>query len=226
MDYPSAVTFEVYTPFILSDELFKGFKVTCKHIVYIRNGLGVQMIDDSYEGISKRFTMYNDYLDNIVPKMNVKVLSIKPICIYGEDFVEHVDFEVILNHYSITPTETLTYEIFYNFVKNINNELASVEKHPLKDFFVRPTVKDGNTFHRYAIPITPNDSLTLPDVYIPVTDTNINEKYILDVIHYMDSLKGYYQHQYHNKRTNAIKSYEKTIVSIPMWEDGSDEENA
>ena len=207
MEYPSAMTFEIYTPFILPEELFKGFNVTYKPISYIRNGLGIPI--NSYKDISKRFTVYNDYLNNITLDMNVKVLSIKPICVNSNHFVEHIDFEVIVNCYNITPTESLTYESFYNFVKNINELLSQVKNHPLKDFFVRTGVED--TFYQYGFQITtePDTFISLPDIYIPVTDIDINERYILEVIRFMDALKEYY-HQRYDKLT-------KTEERKRMW---------
>ena len=243
MESPSAMTFEIYTPFILPEELFKGFNIAYKPVSYIRNGLGIPM--DSYKMIPERFTMYNDYLNSVTPKVNIKVLSVKPICVYSKDFVEHIDFEVIVNSYSITPTESLTYELFYDFVKSINKKLSQIKDHPLKDFFVRTSTE--STFYRYGFQITSDTFITLPDVYIPVTDIDINEKYILEVSRYMDALKDYY-HQRHDKLIK-IESREKLWNSqcpgwgtttnkststsnddyhiiVPGWDDDSEEEKS
>ena len=211
MEYPSAMTFEIYTPFLLPEELFKGSNVTYKAVSYIRNGLGIPM--NSYKDIPKRLTMYNDCLKNLAPDVDIKVLSVKPICIYSKDFVEHIDFEVIVNHYSITPTESLTYEAFYDFIKNINERLSRVKDHPLKDFFVRTGTED--TFHKYGFQIASDVFITLPDVYIPVTDIDISEKHILEVIRYMDALKEYY-FQHHNKVTK-VEDNERMWCSYPGW---------
>jgi hypothetical protein len=242
MEYPTAMTFEIYTPFILPEELFKGFSVNRESISYIRNGLGILM--ESYKMIPKRLTMYNDCLNNITPKVIVKALSIKPICVYSNDFVEHIDFEVIVNRYSITPTESLTYELFYDFVKNINERLAQIKDHPLKDFFVRMGTE--STFHVYGFQITSDTFITLPDVYIPVTDIDIDEKYILEIIRYMDALKEYY-YKLHNEPiktgdhklswgtwnnqcpgwgTMINKSTTDQCFTFPGWEDDSEKEIA
>ena len=215
MEFPTAMIFEVYTPFVLPEELFKGFTVACKSVSYIRNGLGIPM--NSYKDIPERINMYNDYLNNITPKVNVKALSIKPICVYSEEFVEHIDFEVIINHYSITPTESLTYESFYDFVKNINEMLSRVKNHPLKDFFVRTGTE--NTLHRYGFQITSDAFISLPDIYIPVTDIDINEKYILEVIRYMDALKDYYYklHNEHTKIKEHKLSWSTWNSQCPGW---------
>lgn len=196
MEYPSAMTFEIYTPFTLPEELFKGFDVTCNPISYIRNGLGKQMNHNSYKGMHEMFTLYNECLNNMAPDMDIKVLSIKPICLYSLEFVEHIDFEVIVNCYSITPTKSLTYELFYNFVKAINERLSQIKNHPLKDFFVRSGME--NVFHRYGFQMTNDSFISLPDIYIPVTDIDINEKHTLEVIRYMDAIKEYY-YQCHYK---------------------------
>ncbi len=217
MNYPSAMTFEVYTPFVLPEELFKGFNVTCERISYIRNGLGIPM--NSYKDIPKSFTMYNDRLKNIAPDMDIKVLSVKPICIYSKDFVEHIDFEVIVNRYSITPTESLTYEMFYDFVKNINDILSRVKDHSLKDFFVRTSAKD--TFHRYGFRIASDIFITLPDVYIPVTDIDISEKHMLEVIRYMDALKEYYHQRY--DESIKVSTDSEQPVNDPVQDESKEE---
>ena len=212
MEYPTAMTFEIYTPFLLPEELFKGFNVTCKSVSYIRNGLGPLI--DSYKVIPKKFTMYNECLKNIAPDIDIKVLSIKPICIHSNVFAEHIDFEVMVNHYSITPTESLTYEAFYDFVKNINERLSRVKNHPLKDFFVRTSTKD--TFYNYGVQITADVFISLPDVYIPVTDIGISEKHILEMIRYMDALKEYY-FQRHNKVTKIEDNERLWNSYCPGW---------
>ena len=214
MEQPSAVTFEIYTPFILPEDLFKGFNVTCKSISYIRNGLGIIM--DSYKMIPKRLTMYNDYLNCMAPKINIKALSIKPVCVYSDDFIEHIDFEVMVNCYSITPTESLTYDLLYGFVKKINERLSQIKNHPLKDFFVRTDIKDENLFHKYGFQIASDTFISLPDVYIPVTDIYINEKYIFEVIRYMDALKEYY-YQRHDKLTKIEDRERLWSTQCPGW---------
>lgn len=246
MEYPSAMTFELYTPFILPEELFKGFEVTRKEVSYTRNGLGIPMNPCSYKRIPERINTYNDYINSITPKVNIKALSIKPICVYSEDFVEHIDFEVIVNRYSVTPTDSLTYESLYAFIKNINETLPQVKDHPLKDFFVRTGSEDA--FHRYGFQIDIFTFISLPDIYIPVTDTEISEKYILEAIRYMDALKEYYR-QNRNERTKsedhkwsrttwnsvcpgwgtaANKSVSTSTtdrhITVPYWDDESEEE--
>lgn len=212
MEYPSAMTFEIYTPFLLPEELFKGFNVTYKPVSYIRDGLGIPL--KSYKDISIRFTVYNDYLKSIAPDMDIKVLSVKPICLYTDTFVEHINFEVIVNCYSITPTESLTYELFYDFVKNINEKLSQVNSHPLRDFFVRTGSEDA--FHKYGFQITADTFISLPDIYIPVTDTEISEKYILEAIRYMDALKEYY-YQRHNELTKIKERERLWSTQCPGW---------
>lgn len=233
MDYPSAMTFEINTPFMLPGELFKGFIVTRKAVSYIRTGLGIIM-NHPTKDVPERFTMYNDYLNSITPKMDVKVLSIKPMWVFSEVYMEHIEFEITLNRYSITPTKALTYELFHNFVKNINDELSPIKNHPLKDFFVRTGVKNINNFYRYGIQIaTDNSFISLPDVYIPVTDTEISEKRITEMIQYMDSLKNYYQQCYNEFTeeedesgyiTIPVCNDDEQVVHAPGWSDSSEDE--
>lgn len=250
MVHPSAPTFKIYTPLILPDELFKGFNVANDPVSYASNGLGNPI--NTYEDIQERFTIYNDYLDSITPDIDIRAVSVKPICLYSNIFVEYIEFEITINHYYITPTDTLTYELFYDFVKNIKEKLSQVKNHPLKDFFVRTGTED--TFHRYGFQIitAPCIFISLPDIFIPEIDVDVDEKYILEVIRYMDSLKEYY-HQRHVKLTNAEEhgllkpppsvnrdetgneclntnppkwtdEDDDQIIDIPGWGDSSDDE--
>ena len=238
MEYPSAPTFEIYTPFILPEELFKGFHVTHEPVSYTRNGLGNPI--NTYEDIQERFTIYNDYLDSITPDMDIRAVSVKPICLYSNIFVEYIEFEVTINHYYITPTDALTYKLFHDFVKNINEKLSRIKNHPLKDFFVRTGTEDA--FHRYGFQIitAPCIFISLPDIFIPgIIDTMNVEKMhkdILDVFHYMDSLKEYY-YQRHVKLTNAEEhgllkpsvnrdetGNEYLNTNPPKWTDSDDEQ--
>lgn len=219
MEYPTAMTFEIHTPFILPQSLFKGFNVTHNTISYRRNGLGKNMNHPS-EGMFERYALYDDYFNNITPKIEIKVLTISPIWIYSAVYAEHIEFEVILNRYSVTPTEALTYKLFRDFVKNINKKLSLIKKHPLKDIFIEADIDRTEHFHRHGIHITTDGTfISLPDLYIPVTDTEISEKGVDETIHYMDALKEYYQ-RYYNEN---IKEDESSILNIPGWNDSEEE---
>ena len=73
-----------------------------------------------------------------------------------------------------------------------------------------------DTFHKYGIQITTDVFISLPDVYIPVTDTDIREKHILEVIRYMDALKEYYV-QRHNKVTKIEDNERLWNSYCPGW---------